>query len=227
MTFTVIIMVFIMGGVVWWTVRQTIGTTPWTAEESTLEINDIGFVSSQDGIRTHSMKIGLGVFLAVATSVFALFVSAYLIRMELSDWRPLAEPTLLWANTALLVLSSICLQWGVISGRRNEFESMARGLLGGGVFAIAFLVGQLMAWDELAAAGMYLNTNPANTFFYLLTAIHGLHLLGGVYVWGTTMIRTRSPADNERVKLSVELCAAYWHFLLVIWLVLFALLSST
>lgn len=227
MTFTVIIMVFIMGGVVWWTVRQTIGTTPWTAEESTEDVNDIGFVSGPDGIRTPSMKIGLGVFLAVATSVFALFVSAYLIRMELNDWRPLEEPALLWANTALLVLSSICLQWAVISGRRNDTDTMVKGLLGGGVFAIAFLVGQLMAWNELVAAGMYLNTNPANTFFYLLTAIHGLHLLGGLYVWGKTMISSRTHADHDRLKLSTELCAAYWHFLLVIWLVLFALLSST
>jgi cytochrome c oxidase subunit 3 len=220
-------MVFIMGGVVWWTIRQTIGTTPWTAEESTQDVNDIGFVSSHDGIRTPSMKIGLGVFLAVATSVFALFVSAYLIRMEINDWRPLAEPALLWANTVLLVLSSICLQWGVFSGRRNDPGNMAKGLLGGGVFAIAFLVGQLMAWDELVAAGMYLTTNPANTFFYLLTCIHGLHLLGGLYVWAKTMIRSRSQANNDRVLLGVELCAVYWHFLLVIWLVLFALLSST
>ena len=227
MTFTVIIMVCIMGSVVWWTVRQTIGTQPWIAAENTHDVNDIGFVSSQDGLRTPSMKIGLGVFLAVATSIFALFISAYLIRMELNDWRPLAEPTVLWANTALLVLSSICLQWAVIAGRRNDDATMLKGLLGGGVLALAFLVGQLMAWDELVAAGMYLNTNPANTFFYLLTAIHGVHLLGGIYVWGRTMIRSRGNMEKDRVRLAVELCATYWHFLLVIWLVLFALLSST
>jgi len=227
MTFTVIIMVCIMGSVVWWTVRQTIGTQPWNAAESTQDVNDIGFVSSEDGLRTPSMKIGLGVFLAVATSIFALFISAYLIRMELNDWRPLAEPALLWANTTLLVLSSICLQWAVVAGRRDDYQTMLKGLLGGGVLAIAFLVGQLMAWNQLAATGMYLNTNPANTFFYLMTAIHGLHLLGGIYVWGRTMFRSKSGMEKDRVRLAVELCATYWHFLLVIWLVLFALLSST
>jgi len=227
MTFTVIIMVCIMGSVVWWTVRQTIGTEPWNAAENTDDVNDIGFVSSQDGLRTPSMKIGLGVFLAVATSIFALFISAYLIRMDLNDWRPLAEPALLWANTALLVLSSVCLQWAVLAMRRDDYQTMLKGLLGGGVLALAFLVGQLMAWNQLATAGMYLNTNPANTFFYLLTAIHGVHLLGGIYVWGRTMIRSRVAMNKDRVCLAVELCATYWHFLLVIWLVLFALLSST
>ena len=227
MTFTVITMVIIMGTVVWWVVRQTVNVEPWLAEESTAHIDDVGFVNDENGLREPSMKIGLGVFLAVATALFALFISAYFIRMEMNDWRPLAEPMILWANTIILVLSSACLQWAVIAGRRQDMQTLRKGMLGAGVFALAFLIGQLMAWNQLVEAGYYLTSNPANAFFYVLTGFHGLHLLGGLYAWAVTLFRSWSTQDESRVYIVVNLCAAYWHFLLVIWLVLFALMSST
>ncbi|MBV1906605.1 MAG: cytochrome c oxidase subunit 3 [Pseudomonadales bacterium] len=227
MTFTVITMALVMGTVVWWLIRQTINIEPWTAEESTLHINNVGFVNESNNNHAPSVKIGLGVFLAVATSLFALFISAYFIRMELSDWRPVEEPIILWANTALLIMGSICLQWAVVSERRGKLNNMKTGLLSGGLFAIAFVLGQLIAWSQLAGSGLYLNSNPASTFFYVLTAMHGIHILGGVFAWGKTLIRSLSMTDHGQVSLGVELCATYWHFLLVIWLILFALLSST
>jgi cytochrome c oxidase subunit 3 len=70
-------------------------------------------------------------------------------------------------------------------------------------------------------------TNPSNAFFYLLTGIHGLHILGGMYVWARATVRTFSDRDMGAVKHSVELCTIYWHFLLLVWLVLFGLMLST
>ena len=92
---------------------------------------------------------------------------------------------------------------------------------------MAFLVGQLWAWRQLNATGYFLGS-PAAAFFYLLTAVHGLHLLGGLFVWGKTMARM-VPASLEvlDVRPSVELCTVYWHYLLIVWLVLFAVLLST
>ena len=116
------------------------------------------------------------------------------------------------------------------SARKNverENGSFKFALIAGGGFALAFLVGQYMAWEELRAAGMYASTNPANAFFYTLTAMHGLHLLGGLYVWVRTVIRNQRGAERSVVGHSIELCSVYWHYLLLLWLVLFALMLNT
>ena len=227
MTFTVVTLACVMGAVVWWVIRQTINVKPWIADNGVANVNHTGFVTGPNDNRTPSLKIGLGVFMAVVTSLFALFISAYLIRMEVDDWRPLQEPALLWWNTGVLLLGSICLQWAVMSGRRYGSTAARAALLGGGICAVVFVTGQFMSWNQLSSAGYFLRTNPANTFFYVLTALHVLHLLGGLVAWGKTMTRSWSDTSEAQIQLGTELCAVYWHFLLVIWLVLFGLMLST
>lgn len=95
------------------------------------------------------------------------------------------------------------------------------------MLTFAFVGGQLAAWDQLIGSGRYLTSGPATAFFYVLTTVHGLHVLGGLVVWARTMGRMSGGAEAIDVRLSVELCATYWHFLLVVWLVLFALLSTS
>jgi cytochrome c oxidase subunit 3 len=92
---------------------------------------------------------------------------------------------------------------------------------------ILFLLGQLIAWQDLQASGYTMSRNPANAFFYLLTAVHGAHLLGGLWVWAKSTIKVWTGADAESVRISVELCTIYWHFLLLVWAVLFGMLLST
>jgi cytochrome c oxidase subunit 3 len=101
------------------------------------------------------------------------------------------------------------------------------GLIAGGVCTTLFLLGQLVAWQQLNAGSYFMTGNPANAFFYVLTALHGMHLLGGMWVWGRTTARVLTGADARSVCLSVELCTVYWHYLLLVWIVLFALLLST
>ncbi len=171
--------------------------------------------------------LGLRVFLAVVTVLFSLIVIAYADRMTVADWRPLPEPWLLWPNTALLILSSVALQWASVGARRGQMDGVKTGLLVGGVSALAFLAGQLLAWQQMAGLGYFAATNPANAFFYLITGLHGLHLLGGLVAWGRTAAKVWRGYEAVQVRLSVELCAVYWHFLLVVWLVLFVLMLST
>jgi cytochrome c oxidase subunit 3 len=170
--------------------------------------------------------LGLRVFLAVVTVLFLLLIMAYSSRMEFEDWRPAPQPSLLWLNTAMLVLSSVAMQWAKIAVRRGEIDGVTNGLSAGGVFAIAFLGGQLVAWRQLSALVAFDITNPAIAFFYLITALHGLHLLGGLVAWGWTAANVWRGVDVVHVRLSVELCTVYWHFLLLVWLVLFGLLFS-
>ena len=171
--------------------------------------------------------LGLKVFLAVVTVVFSLLIATYAGRMGLGDWRPLHEPWLLWPNTAVLILSSIALHWAVVNARRGDTDGLRLGLLAGGALAAVFLIGQLAAWRQLIALGYYASSNPANAFFYLITGMHGLHLLGGLVAWGRAMAKLRRGYEIARLGASVELCAIYWHFLLAVWLIVFALMLFT
>jgi cytochrome c oxidase subunit 3 len=172
-------------------------------------------------------KVGLGVFLAVAGCLFALFVSAYSMRMTMVDWRSIPVPKVLWLNTGVLVLSSIALQWAYIAARRSDMDGVIVGLLAGGTSAITFLAGQLLAWQQLDAAGYFVASNPANSFFYMITAVHGLHLTGGLVALGRTTAKVwRHDVMTAEMRLSVELCTIYWHFLLLVWLVLLGLLTG-
>ena len=94
-------------------------------------------------------------------------------------------------------------------------------LVGGGVLAAGFVIGQLAAWHVLSAAGQTVAVNPSNSFLYLLTGLHGLHVLGGLAAWGVTIAQFRR-ADPFRARRAISLCALYWHFLLAVWLVLLA-----
>jgi len=220
---TLIFMAALMGVVAWWLLKQTVNTRPWEAHAHHGPDEDF----SGRSLRQPNSRIGLFVFLAVATSLFALFISAYTMRMELEDWRPLPDPTLLWLNTGLLILSSIALQWAYIAAGKGQVNTVRNALLVGGFFAFAFMLGQLLAWRELVDAGYFAYANPANAFFYLITGTHALHLLGGLVAWGRTTIKLSRGYEIAGIRTSVELCAVYWHFLLAIWVILFGLMLST
>ncbi len=221
MTIALVFLAIIMATVIGWLLRQTLNTQPWNANDP---------VENQPGrglINISPAKFGLLSFIAVVTSLFALFLSAYLMRMKLGDWLPLAEPNVLWLNTAILVLASVAFQLTRGAAKRGQPLTVKVGLVVGGACTILFLFGQLVAWQQLNASGYFMTGNPANSFFYLLTALHGLHLLGGMWVWGRTTLRILTGADAQSVRLSVELCTVYWHYLLLVWIGLFALLLST
>lgn len=236
MTVTLILIALMMATFVGWLFRQSINVRPWVAET--------GHRPRTIPPSVTAPRVGLVVFLAVVTSVFALTVSAYLMRMEMgTDWQPVPVPGLLWVNTAVLVLASLALQvaWSMagrlekgMAGRgesgvagRDGTRRLRGALVLGGGFTLAFLVGQLLVWQRLDAAGYYLAANPANAFFYLLTALHGAHLLGGLVAWGRVLTRLHGGAGVAKLRASVELCALYWHFLLLVWVLLFGLVLRT
>ena len=219
MSVILVFLVVIAGIVIWWLSQQRLMSKPWLEQGV---IDDFGSV----GPEIPTAKIGLGVFLAVVGCLFALFTSAYFMRMELSDWRPLPLPNLLWFNTGVLVLSSVALQCAVVAARKGQMDTVRLGLVTAGLTAIGFLVGQLFAWRILADEGFLLSSNPANSFFYLITGLHGLHILGGLAGLGRTTIKVWSGAPMARVRVGVEMCAMYCHFLLFVWLGLFVLFAG-
>lgn len=194
---------------------------PWMAAQGRVDDLYAGGPGSE-----LSKKVALRVFLAVVAVLFMLLVIAYGGRMAYEDWRPAPQVRLLWANTFVLILGSAALEWARYSVRRREMDGMRFGLLAAGAFTIVFLFGQLLAWRQLATMVYFEVTNPAIAFFYLITGLHGVHLLGGLVAWARTVAKVWGKFDVIKIARSVELCAVYWHFLLLVWLVLFGLLFT-
>ena len=193
----------------------------WMTEQG--KVDDLYAGGGYSGL---AKKLALRVFLAVVAVLFMLMIVAYGGRMVYEDWRPVPQLRLLWANTSVLILSSVALQWAQYSVRRGQMDAMRVGLLAGGVFTVVFLFGQLLAWRQLGEMEYFDIRNPAIGFFYLITGVHGLHLLGGLVAWGRAVVKVWGDFDVAKIRQSVELCTAYWHFLLLVWLVLFGLLFT-
>jgi cytochrome c oxidase subunit 3 len=171
-------------------------------------------------------RVALKVFLGVVTVLFILLIVAYAGRMAYEDWRPAPQIRLMWANTGMLFLGSLSLELAQYAVRRGQQKLLLRSLLAAGLCTFMFLLGQAQAWRELAALVFFQVTNPAIAFFYLITGLHGLHLIGGLVVWGQTLARLWGGFELEKVRHSVALCTLYWHFLLLVWIVLFGLLFT-
>ena len=221
MTIALGFLAVILATLLGWLLKQSFNTQPWVAEV-------VGETAHQGPLGTNTRLIALLTLLAVISSFFALILSAYALRMELGDWVPLTEPQLLWTNTAMLILASIVFQWTRNAAVKDQQSRLAPGLLLTGLLTTAFVVGQLIAWQQLQSSGQFITSNPSNAFFYFLTGAHAVHIIGGMYVWARATAKVvLGKGDALLIARSIELCTIYWHFLLLVWLVLFGLLLST
>lgn len=209
---------------------KTLSEKPWIQQpvgtEATVELTPIDTLAAA--------RVVLRFILAIVGVLFFLFIITFLSRSQYPDfqalagapWQPFTDPTRLLFNTGLLVLSSVGMQWGLYCARREQLNNAIIGISASVFFAIAFLVAQLDLWQHLQALGFYVSTNPANSYFYVLTAIHGLHILGGIIVLTNVVFRVWYDERIDSLAGPLQLCATYWHFLLGVWVVLFALLTS-
>ncbi len=172
-------------------------------------------------------RTGLYLFLAVITSMFLLFSVSHQMRMTYGDWVKASEPAILWFNTALLVLASVSLHLATHAGRAQEPARMKWWLLAALLLTTGFIAGQVEAWREMLAAGLYAQANASYAFFYMFTAIHALHLVGGMWFLGRAGLIAFRQADDPALPNRLGMCAVYWHFLLLVWFLLFYLLLSS
>lgn len=157
--------------------------------------------------------------------MFIAFTSAYIYRQGLSfDWQPMEAPPILWFNTAVLLASSATFELSRRALKREAFAAFQRGLSLTTGLGIVFLLGQYEAWRQLAAQGIYLDTNPHSSFFYLLTGAHALHLLGGVVALGVVTAGALRQRHTATERIAVDCTAIYWHFMDGLWVYLFLLL---
>ena len=234
--FTLLAIMMLIAATVAWFLIQRLQEKPWT---------QYGVLpASQDDLTSSAPKVGLWAFLAVVTSVFLIFTGAYFMRMDSSHggvasgmmhgWNPIGEPPILWLNTLVLIATSGMLELARRAAARTDIGLTRIHLTAATVLTLVFLSGQVVAWQIVAAEiGGADRSNAAFAFFVMLTAVHGLHLFGGLFVLTRAAARLWRDFDPQNViavgaiRQTIQLCATYWHFLAVVWLGLFLLLLST
>ena len=155
------------------------------------------------------------------SAFFAALVIAYIWRAGMTSyWQQIQLPRVLWLSTALILASSVTLEIARRVFRKGEWRVADRLLLTTATIGVAFLAAQLVAWRDLLAQGAYLMENPHGAFFYLFTGLHAVHLLGGLIALFVVVFGRR-----KRREL-VDVVAYYWHFLTVLWLILFGVLRT-
>jgi len=164
-------------------------------------------------------RIGL---ISICGSIFAFFAAliiAYVWRSYAAPfWDPITLPPTLWLSTGIILISSVVFEVARRMFGRGNHRGASRLFVVTGCLGAAFLASQLAAWRELVRAGAYLLQNPHSSFFYLFTGLHALHLVGGLVALLVLLLR-----KNPRREL-VDMVTYYWHFLGVLWLVLFGVL---
>jgi len=203
---------------------------PWIAEST---VDDVYTGSSEEN--NSPQKIALRFFLGMVSVFFFLFIITFLSRSQYSDfqalagepWQPFTQTSQLWANTLILLVGSLSLHVAALFARRSQLNNCILATSVALLFSFLFVLAQLYVWKTLAGLGYYVASNPANSFYYLFTAVHGIHLLGGLVVLIGVMWRLWQGAPLVEIGKSLELCRTYWDYLFVVWLVLFALLTSS
>jgi cytochrome c oxidase subunit III len=167
---------------------------------------------------------GMAIGIVSILMFFMALASAFLVRKGASpDWMPVRIPALMWINTCVLLASSSTLELArqrLANSDRVGFKNL---WLLTTILGVLFLIGQVAAWRQLTAQGIYLATNPASSFFYIFTGAHALHLVGGV---AALLFVAWRNFERAQVSLAVgaEVTSYYWHFMDGLWLFLLALL---
>lgn len=166
--------------------------------------------------------LGLSLGLVSILMFFMALTSAYLVRKGKGDWQPLPVPQILWATTAILITSSLTVEQArqrLAAGAQQGFRLWWGLTL---LLGLGFLGGQLLAWQQLRAAGVFLATNPSSSFFYLLSGAHGVHVMGGVLALLVVYVRRQYRRVTQ--VAAAEMAAIYWHFMDLLWVFLLLLL---
>ena len=171
-----------------------------------------------------SARLGLWIFLGSGTMLCASFTSAYLVRRAGSDWAPIQIPSVLWMSTAVLLLSSLTMELGRRSFQNWKPIAFRKWMSATFILGVLFICGQLLAWQQLAAQGIFLHSNPHSSFFYVLTAVHAVHVLGGILALFYVLVQSWRYKLTPGVSSAPALCATYWHFVDAVWIYLFVVL---
>ncbi|MEO1052581.1 MAG: cytochrome c oxidase subunit 3 [Bacteroidota bacterium] len=170
-------------------------------------------------------KFALWLFMGSVVMIFAAFTSYYIVRQADGGWTPVQLPDTFLYNTVIIILSSLVLHWAYISAKKNELGQVKIGVILASVLGVAFLVGQFWGWSDLVAINVhFVSSDSLHSMIYVLTLVHGAHLVSGVVVLGILLVKTLRFKIHSKNMTTMEMSVTYWHFLGGLWLYLFVFL---
>lgn len=172
----------------------------------------------------HPKKFAMWLFMASVMMLFASLTSAYIVREAEGNWLYFELPALFYYTTAIIFVSSVTMQWAYFAAKKDSIYQVKLLVTITSVLGVAFLVGQFLAWGELVRNSVYFVGNPSGSFLYVLTGLHGLHIVSAVIfllIVLNSAIRLRIHSKN---MAQMEMCTTYWHFLGGLWIYLFIFL---
>lgn len=175
-------------------------------------------------ISMHPKKFAMWLFIGSVAMLFAAFTSAYIVRQAEGNWLYFDLPNLFYITSGIILLSSFTLQWAYWEAKKDNLERVKMLVSVTTFLGVAFLVGQVMAWNELVDHSIYLVGNPSGSFIYILTGLHGVHLIGGIVFLLIVLNSTFRFKIHSKNLAQIEMCLTYWHFLGGLWLYLFVFL---
>ncbi len=174
-----------------------------------------------------SAKILLWLGIGSIVILFAALTSAYIVREAEGNWTKFEMPAMFWISTSVIIFSSVFMNWALASAKKNNFSSIRTALIITLMLGLAFVVTQFLGWKALVHQNIFFagsKSNPAGSFFYVITGLHVVHLLAGLLYLLAMLIKAFKNKFNSSNLLGLELCATYWHFLGGLWVYLFLFL---
>lgn len=169
-------------------------------------------------------KFALWLFIASVIMIFAALTSAYIVRQADGNWMMFDLPNSLWITSAIILVSSATMHWAYLSAKTDNLEGTKLAISITTVLGLAFLIGQFIAWGDLVERNVYFVGNPSGSFVYVISGLHGLHIVGGVFFLLIVLVATFRFKVHSKKMSQIEMCATYWHFLDGLWLYLFVFL---
>ncbi|MBC5773769.1 cytochrome c oxidase subunit 3 [Pontibacter sp. KCTC 32443] len=176
----------------------------------------------------HPLKFTLWLIIISILMMFGAFTSAYIVRREEGNWLEFDLPSMFVINTVIILLSSVTMQWAYFAAKKNNLNLVKIMVLLTMGLGAAFLYGQLNAWGDLVQNNIYFggaDSNPAGSFLYVLTGVHGFHLITGLIFLLMVLIASLQYKVHSKNMLRIQLCTTYWHFLGGLWLYLYFFLQ--
>ena len=206
-------------------IKKLFGTLlqkPWDKDQMVLDTSHTGKTFD-----ISSQKSAVIILFGIATVLFSLIFTAYIYSIPPGqDTMYLLKPNLLWANTIILFFVAYFFSRITKDLEKKETSKVKKNLIIVGGLSYIFLFGQLIFWTQLMKSGNYVTTNTYFSSFYIFTAIHGLHLLGGLFFWGKVSSRVLKLEQNKILdeEKNISALSWYWTFLLVVWLGFFLMI---
>lgn len=182
-------------------------------------------INQKQPLSVHPQKFAMWLFLGTIAMAFAAWTSAYVVKQGEGNWAEYDLPSMFIVNTVIIVLSSVTMQWAYYAAKKDNIDTVKITVVATTLLGIAFLVGQLLAWDALVVEEQaYFVGNPAGSFLYVLTGVHGIHLISAIIFLIVVLFSAfRSKIHSQRMT-TLEMCVTYWHFLGGLWVYLYIFL---